>query len=83
MLIDGISNISFKIGTQTLDTAVLISFDMSGLILGIFYPCIFDNAGFSSLAFSVAPANVKSVVFVSSCYCHYRQKCRGSAVVFC
>ena len=35
MLIDGISNIPFKIGTQTLDTAVLISFNMSDLILGI------------------------------------------------
>jgi len=35
MLIDGISSIPFKIGTQILDTAVLISPDMSGLILGI------------------------------------------------
>jgi len=49
MLIDGISNIPFKIGTQTLNTEILISPDMSGLILGIDWmenqSCLFDCAG--------------------------------------
>jgi len=35
MMIDGIAKVPFKIGTQTLDTTVLISPDMTGLILGI------------------------------------------------
>jgi len=35
MMIDGISRVPFKIGTQTLDTTVLISPDMTGLIFGI------------------------------------------------
>ena len=35
MLIDEISKVLLKIGTQTLDTTVLISPDMTGLIFGI------------------------------------------------
>jgi len=46
MLIDGISYVPFKIGTQTIESAVLISLDMTGLILGIDWmekqDCIFN-----------------------------------------
>jgi len=46
MLIDGISYVPFKVGTQTIESAVLISPDMTGLILGIDWmdqqDCIFN-----------------------------------------
>ena len=49
MMIDGIAKVPFKIRTQTLDTTVLISFDITGLILGIDWmqnqKCLFDCAG--------------------------------------
>jgi len=49
MVIDGIAKVLFEIGTQTLDTTVLISPDMTGLILGIDWrqnqKCLFDCAG--------------------------------------
>ena len=49
MIIDGVVKVPFKIGTQTLDTTVLISPDMTGLILGIDWmqnqKCFFDCAG--------------------------------------
>jgi len=35
MLIDGISYVPFRIGTQTIESAALISPDMTGLILDI------------------------------------------------
>jgi len=48
MLIDGISKVPFEVGTQTLDSAVLISSDMFGLILGTDWmekqSCVFDCA---------------------------------------
>jgi len=49
MMIDGISKVPFKIGTLTLYTTILISADMTGLILGIDWmqnqECLFDCAG--------------------------------------
>jgi len=49
MMIDGVAKVPFKIGTQTLDTTILISPDMTGLILGIDWmqnqKCLFDCAG--------------------------------------
>ena len=49
MIIDGVSKVPFIIGTQTLDTTVLISSDIIGLIFGIDWmqnqKCLFDCAG--------------------------------------
>jgi len=48
MMIDGVSKVPFKIRTQTLDTTVPISPDMTGLIFGIDWmqnqKCLFDCA---------------------------------------